>query len=63
MQSPFFFSAENCQFLKMKNLCILHGHVFVMDLSLFVHVCALHHTCDEFEKGIREIFPPFQGDF
>ena len=21
------------------------------------------HTCDEFEMGIREIFPSFQGDF
>ena len=21
------------------------------------------HTCDEFEMGIREIFPPFQGVF
>ena len=21
------------------------------------------HTCDEFERGIREIFLPFQGDF
>ena len=23
----------------------------------------VYHTCDEFERGIREIFLPFQGDF
>ena len=23
----------------------------------------LSHTCDEFEMGIRETFPSFQGDF
>ena len=27
-------SAENFQFLKLKNPCILHGHVFVMNFRL-----------------------------
>ena len=27
------FSAENFQFLKLKILCLLHGHVFVMELN------------------------------
>ena len=26
-------SAKNFQFLKLKNLCILHGHVFVIELT------------------------------
>ena len=46
------FSAEKFQILKLKNLCLLHGHVFVMVcqwdvtcLCAYLSLCAKQNRC------------------
>ena len=45
------FSAEKFQFLKLKNICVLHAQDFVME-SKFVSKCVETGGCDESAKFI-----------
>ena len=49
------FSAENFQFLKLKNLCILHGQVFVSLVLGQLLKCAVQLNFSEKKKSLFEM--------